>query len=71
MVLQFALFTVLVIDDFMNGLPVATMITEKEDAETLAPALAALGVAVQKLKPDWKPACFLVDDDAAEHNAIR
>ena len=69
--LQFALFTVLMIDDFKNGLHVATMITEREDAETLAPALKALGVAVQTIKPDWEPACFLVDDDTAEHNAIR
>ena len=69
--LQFALFTVLMIDDFKNGLPLGTLITEKEDAETLAPALTALGVAVQTIKPDWKPVCFLVDDDTAEHNAIR
>ena len=61
----------LAMDDFGNGHPVAFCVTEKDDAGTLAPMLADFLTAVRAVRSDWWPSCFLVDDDAAEHNAVR
>ena len=58
-------------DEHGNAQPVAFCLTEKDDAETLSGMLADFSAAVRDLRPDWLPSCFLVDDDAAEHNAIR
>ena len=70
MLVQFSFFTVLAMDKFGNGLPVAFILTEKEDARTLAPALEAFKETVRRRKADWSPSCFIVDDDKAEQNAI-
>ena len=64
----------LVINEFKHGVPVAIIISEKEDAATLGPVLAAFRDEVRAVEPGnphWSPSCFLVDDDTAEHNAIQ
>ena len=58
-------------DEYGNAQPVAFCLTEKDDAQTLSGMLADFLVAVRALRPDWWPSCFLADDDAAEHKAIR
>ncbi len=50
---------------------VAFCVTEKDDAGTLAYMLADFLTAVRAISSEWWPSCFLVDDDAAEHNAVR
>jgi len=68
---QYSLFIVLAMDDFGNGHPVAFCLTEKDDADTLAGMLRDFLAAVRVIRSDWWPSAFLVDDDAAEHNAVR
>lgn len=69
--MQYALYILTVMDHFGNGLPVAFIFSEKEDAETLTKVLEAFRGRMQELKPGWRPSCFLVDDDPAEALAVR
>lgn len=68
--LQYATFIVLVMDHYNNGSPAGVIFAEREDAATLSPALAALVRVIDPIKPGFRPSCWIVDDDTAEHNAI-
>ena len=68
---QYSLFIVLAMDDYGNAQPVAFCLTEKDDADTLSRMLDSFRAAVQAVRSDWWPSCFLLDDDAAEHKAVR
>lgn len=68
---QFPLFTLMVMDEHQNGIPVAWVISESQTGDSIAQWLKAIVAAVRVQDPDWKPSCFLVDNCEAEHNGIR
>jgi hypothetical protein len=63
----FSLFTLLVMDEYGNGLPAGWCITSNEKLTTIALALSKLKDAVH----GWTPRTFIVDDADAEIGAIR
>jgi len=69
--LQFHLYTQMVFDNHKNGIPVAWVISSSMTQVDVAKWLDDLKRHMLKEDPTWKPSCFLVDDSAAEINAIR
>ena len=59
---DFLLITVLVSDEFGEGLPIAWTISNKEDTETLTVFMKKLRVASGELRPD-----FFMSDDANQY----
>lgn len=68
---QYAFYTMLVMDHHGNALPIAFIISAREDAQTLAHCMGLFITAAQSVCPAWRPSCFVTDDDAAEHKAVR
>ena len=68
---QYAFYTMLVMDHHGNALPIAFIISAREDAQTLAHCMGLFVAAAQSVCPGWRPSCFVTDDDAAEHKAVR
>ena len=68
---QFPLFTLLVIDEHGNGIPVGFVITNNERAGTIAAWLKELIAAARQVMPDFAPSCIIMDDCQAEINAVR
>ena len=58
-------------DAQQNVIPVAWNITSKSTAARLALVLGTLSTKARELQPDFIFSCALVDDDSAEHAAIR
>lgn len=67
----FSLFTLLVMDEFGNGVPVAWMLTRDELAVTIALALTKVKEAMEEEFPGWVPSAFVVDDADGEIKAVR
>lgn len=68
---QFPFFTLLGIDYHQMGMPLAWSIQQSEEGIHIAAFLKAVRDTVIKIKPDWKPACFLIDCADAEVKGIR
>lgn len=58
-------------DAQQNVIPIAWYLTNKSTAASLALFLGALSKKARELQPDFNFSCALVDDDSAEHAAIR
>ena len=69
--MKFHLFTLMVFDDFRNGVPIAWIITSRQKEEDLIQWLTALRAKAMKVQPEWRPSCFIVDDAIHERNAIK
>lgn len=69
--LQYPLYTIMVFDEWRNGIPVAWFITSSSKEEDLTPVLAALKDKIVAAMPDWKPSSIIVDNAQAEINALQ
>ena len=69
--LQFPLSTIMVMDNHVNGVPVAWYVASNEQESTIDQVLAAFKATVEAEDPTWRPSCFVVDDAAATINVIR
>jgi hypothetical protein len=68
------LFTIVVMDEHGNGVPVGFFLVSKEDMTTVTAGLRGWVEAVRsrvKGAAEWKPSCAVVDDAATEHGALR
>ncbi len=68
---QFPLYTLMVFDNWRNGIPVAYIVTSRSKQVDLSPWLKAIRKRMTDTKPEWKPNAFVVDDAQAEINALR
>lgn len=59
--LQFPLFTLMVMDLGLHGLPGAWVITSNEQYDTQVAFLQAFKDAVLRKCPLWRPSCILID----------
>ena len=69
--LQYPLYTIMVFDEWRNGILVAWFITSSSKEEDLTPVLAALKDKIVAAMPDWKPSSIIVDNAQAEINALQ
>ena len=69
--MQYAFYTMLVMDYHGNALPIAFIISAREDAQTLGHCMSMFITTARSVCPAWRPSCFVTDDDAAEHKAVR
>jgi hypothetical protein len=67
---QYPLYTVLVFDQWQNGIPVAFIITSKCTEEDILHWLTALRDRVLYFKSDWHPNAVIVDCAKAELNCV-
>jgi hypothetical protein len=67
---QYPLYTVIVFDQWQNGIPVAFVITSKCAEEDILLWFTSLRDCVLKFKPDWHPNAVIVDCAKAELNCI-
>ena len=68
---QYPLYTVMVFDEWEQGIPVAFTIQGRSREVDITPWLRKLRDRCVAVKPDWRPNAFIVDNDDAELNAIR
>ena len=68
---NYFLYTLVVFDACRNGFPSAWIITNKQDSESLIVFLKPLADKLRAARPGWRPNAFIVDNDEAEHNALR
>ena len=71
---QMPLFTIMLMDEHGNGVPVGWFLAGKEDIDTVTVGLRGWLVALQHRvqgAAEWTPSCAVVDDAATEHGAIR
>ena len=64
-------YTLMIFDVCRNGYPSAWIITNKQDCESLIVFLKSLAEKLRAAQPGWRPNAFIVDNDEAEHNALR
>ena len=69
--MKFHLFTLMVFDDFRNGVPIAWVITSRQKEDDLIQWLTALHAKAITVQPEWRSICFIVDDAIHERNAIK
>ncbi len=62
LLLQFPLYTMMVFDEWYNGVPVAYLITSNYKQCDLAPWMDALNKSLLMVKNVWHPNAFIVDD---------
>jgi hypothetical protein len=67
---QYPLYTVMVFDEWQNGIPVAFIITSKCDEEDVLRWLTSLRDRVVKHCEDWHPNTLIVDCTKGELNCI-
>ena len=68
---QFPLFTMMVFDEWQNGVPVAFVITARQKQSDLAPWMQKLKEKMLAAKADWHPNAFVLDDADNEINSLR
>eukprot|EP00878_Enallax_costatus_P030591 GHUV01033332.1.p1 GENE.GHUV01033332.1~~GHUV01033332.1.p1 ORF type:complete len:100 (-),score=13.81 GHUV01033332.1:284-583(-) len=69
--MQFPFLSMLVMDDWLQGVPGAWAMLSNEQEPTLMTFFDAVKGRVESLKPDWRPSCFIIDDCQAFANALR
>lgn len=70
-IMQFPFFTLIAFDSHQMGLPVAWSIQQKETTQMIVNFLQKIKDAALKLKPDWKPSCFIFDCAPQEVAALK
>jgi len=68
--LQYPLYTVMVFDEWENGIPIAFVIVGKSKEKDILPWLKKLNARCCAVQPDWRPGSVIVDNAQAELNAI-
>lgn len=68
--MQYPLYTIMVFDDWYNGIPVAYIITSKCAEGDILPWMTKLRDRVIAFKSDWRPNAIIVDCAQAELNCI-
>jgi hypothetical protein len=69
--LQYPLYTIMVFDEWRNGIPVAWFIMSSSKEEDLTPVLTTLMDKMVAAMPTWKSCSIIVDNAQAEINAIQ
>jgi len=69
--LMYHLFTLVVFDEWHNGIPIAWVITSRQKEDDIYDWLWALKLSINNEDLDWKPSCFIVDDAIQEREAIK
>ena len=69
--LQFPLYTLMVFDDWLNGVPVAYIVTSSSKQPDLEPWMRALAKKLASRQPDWAPNAFITDCAQAEINGLQ
>ena len=69
--LQFPLYTLMVFDDWLNGVPVAYIITSSSKQPDLEPWMRALANKMSAVQEDWMPNAFITDCAQAEIGALQ
>lgn len=67
---QFPLYTLMVFDDWRNGIPVGFVLTSRCGQEHLTPWMRALDDRMKTTLPGWQPCAFIVDCAQGEINSI-
>ena len=70
-VFQYPLYTIMVFDEWRNGIPVAFFVISRTREQDLHPVLQALQIRIHTLKRDWAPSSIIVDNAQAEINTLR
>ena len=70
-VLQFPLYTLMVFDDWFNGVPVAYIITSSSKQPDLKPWMKALAAKLASMQPGWAPNAFITDCAQAEIGGLQ
>lgn len=70
-VFQYPLYTIMVFDEWRNGIPVAFFVISRTREQDLHPVLEALQNRLYTLKRDWAPSSIVVDNAQAEINTLR
>ena len=68
---QYPLYTVMVFDNWRNGIPVAFFAISRSREQDLTPVLQALHSRVLKKNATWSPSSIVVDCAQAEINTMR
>eukprot|EP01018_Ginkgo_biloba_P036354 Gb_12992 [translate_table: standard] len=68
--LKYPLFTLIVFDTHQNGVPVAWIISSSSSTNDIQNWMEKIQSRIHELDPTWRPSAFMVDDVAAEINAI-
>ena len=69
--LQMQLHSVLVFDKHLQGIPIAWVISERNEGDDFALWMASLQQAGRDACPDWRPSAFIIDCSLAQVNGIR
>ncbi len=64
------LYTMMVFDEWCNGVQVAYVITSSAKQKDLDPWMNDLNDIILSVKPYWCPNAFIVDDAKAERNNL-
>ncbi|BBM97208.1 hypothetical protein MPTK1_1g03840 [Marchantia polymorpha subsp. ruderalis] len=69
--LQYKMFSILVVDQYYNGIPVAWIITPNIRKHDAQPWMEALRQSLHEVSIDWKPQSFVVDNLSSSTKEIR
>jgi hypothetical protein len=69
--LQFPLYTLMVFDDWLNGVPVAYIVTSSSKQPDLEPWMNALANKLVSRQSDWAPNAFITDCAQAEIGGLQ
>jgi hypothetical protein len=67
---QYPLYTVMVFDEWRNGIPVAYFIISSSIEKALKLMLQALKDKAVSINADWEPSSIIVDNAQAELNVL-
>ncbi|KAG0573192.1 hypothetical protein KC19_VG156500 [Ceratodon purpureus] len=68
--MQFPLYTLMVFDEWHQGIPVGWVLTSRCGEEDLTPWMTALNQKMATECPGWNPSAFIVDCAPGEINAL-
>ncbi len=68
---QYPLYTIMVFDEWRNGIPVAFFIISRSREQDLYPVLRALDRRLRTIATNWRPSAIIVDNAQAEINTLR
>ena len=69
--LMYHLFTLVVFDEWHKVIPIALVITSRQNEDDIYDWLWALKLFINNEHLDWKPSWFIVDDAIQEREAIK
>lgn len=68
---QFPLYTMMVFDEWRQGIPVAWILTSRCAETDLTPWMRAVNARMRSANPGWEPSAFIVDCAQGEINALK